>query len=262
MPEHLDPRMKEAAEHLLALHYSPQEVRLALGRANQADDAARKDLPTQLVETLAGRKVPSLRTLQRLASRHQHDSETEGRWEITEGEPADLPFLLGLVKMLVRQSGGRRAGLTKPEAEVARAVRRAAPDLDIDLAWAVVEAYVERRRQGQPTDDLDAVLAFAPWRGGQQLLDYFEAIRDRMVSIRDLLPRWSAAAGPLLFGKDYAALQAGYDGQSQLTVITLKVLEAHIVSRGMNLDYRTPTAFLRSLGSSLADLTRTVPEPK
>ncbi|MEW5989727.1 MAG: hypothetical protein AB1736_00070 [Chloroflexota bacterium] len=116
-------------------------------------------------------RAPSLRTVQDIARRVTPRNQGE-RWAFDTSDPDDAGPVLDALAAVIERTGGLVPRLTTEEAawvaRIAAARRGSSEDRPIPpiTAWECARLYVARRQFGQPTDSLDAFLAFAPWRDG------------------------------------------------------------------------------------------------
>src|SRR5689334_5782673 len=75
---------------------------------------------------------------------------------------ADASFTLLVLRAVIKQTDGR-SSLTAATARWVEAIHRVAPDLDPWNAYRLARLYVARADAGNTTN-LDAWLAYAPWR--------------------------------------------------------------------------------------------------
>lgn len=109
----------------------------------------------------------------------RRDTEAWSPHEAVNG--VDVSAALPALAPLIASSEGRRQRLSLAEAQRITFVRRAAPDIPIELAFRVAQMYARTT----PEALLDAYLAFAPWRGDRERRAYLHAIDE------EWLPRWS-----------------------------------------------------------------------
>jgi hypothetical protein len=109
-------------------------------------------------------RVPSLRTVQRILSEGR-PRDTSGRWTIQSNDGDRVRVVLDALAAVIEQTRGRVNGFTKEEADWIARLDRAAPGLPPFELWRIARLYIGRLSRNEPTDDLDALLAFAPWRG-------------------------------------------------------------------------------------------------
>ena len=132
----------------------------------------RNELQRQVAAGKLRGEVPHLRTIQRHLAKSSHGpSETWAPEDVGQVEPA---LVLPVLAAVMERSGGRRQHLTRAEADRIATLRAAVPDLPEWSAFLLARLYLARRAQGRPTTDLDALVAFAPWRDWEHGKRYFE----------------------------------------------------------------------------------------
>ena len=124
-------------------------------------------------EVVGDRGIPSLRTVQVIAKLAKGDASDI--WSVTDSEPEDAALLLPVVAALISKSAGR-VRLTVDAAAWVLHVRRLAADLPPYAAWQIATFYQGRHGAGLATTDVDALLAFAPWRGPVAWVRYKDAV--------------------------------------------------------------------------------------
>jgi hypothetical protein len=146
---------------------SPAEIeRDLLGRADKGEFGE------------SGRQwVPALRTIQRDV-KFIRPPDPSGGWAFQPTEGEDAAFLLATLATVITQTGGRVSRLTNGVAAWLQAIHAAAPDLDPWTAFTLAHMYQARSDRNLDWDDLDAWLAFGPWRGGEAAERYEKAVRE------------------------------------------------------------------------------------
>lgn len=114
-----------------------------------------------------GEVTPSLRKLQ-LDAKEDHPGVE--LWSLQRAEPATVPILLETLAVIIEETGGALTSLTVAESAWVLRVQAAAPELSPWHRYLWARRYIDRTAaQADSTVDLDAVLAFRPWRGeGEQ----------------------------------------------------------------------------------------------
>ena len=93
--------------------------------------------------------------------------DDSGPWSPSGGSTAASgQFILSVLKEVIARYEGR-LWITLAEAEILDRIHRAAPDLPLQPAFRLAQLYVQRRGAEVATTDLDALLAFAPWRADE-----------------------------------------------------------------------------------------------
>lgn len=125
--------------------------------------------------------VPSERSIRNLV-RELVPPDPSGPWVPGEGDPEEDALVLETAAEWVRRTRKRRwPKLTQERARWIAWVRRGWPDLDPVIAFVVAEDYRARRANEMDTTDLDAFLAFTPWRGEQFYRQWAEAIEQERI---------------------------------------------------------------------------------
>ncbi|MDA1061658.1 MAG: hypothetical protein O2895_01915 [Chloroflexi bacterium] len=138
-------------------------------------------------------KVPSLRTVQRIAARARPADPSEP-WSIEDSSPEDARVVLDFLAEVIEGTQGRIREVTREEAVWIVRLRCLAPPLSFAETLLLSALYRERRGAGKPTDDLDAYLAFAPWRGRGEAASYYRAFLGGVIRPA---PRWLVLTVPI-----------------------------------------------------------------
>ena len=109
--------------------------------------------------------VPTLRTIQRIVA-DMAPRDTSGLWTAEHAQERPRPILDTLVAV-IEQTHGRVTALTREEARWIARLDTVAPDVRPFEWWRIARLYLGRINRSERTHDLDAFLAFAPWRGGE-----------------------------------------------------------------------------------------------
>ena len=125
-------------------------------------------------------RLPTLRTIQRIVKALTPE-DTSDTWTLLESEPEHIGAVLEVLAAMVRWTGGQKTSFTKAEARWIIAVRNAASDLPPREVYTLGKLYLLREGQKRTSPDLDALLAFAPWRGSGAMSLYREAVTTRQV---------------------------------------------------------------------------------
>jgi len=159
----LDTDVKEAIELLAAFGWKASKIDRVLGGTSFAD------------------RMPDLRTIQRYVERAGQRSGPDEPWQRTEMAGNDALLVLDVLIVLMQHTRLPH-GITRAQAQWLLWVRQAAPDLTPVDAWLLALLYLARERSSAPEyADLDAVLAFAPWRSEQARSAYFLAVREKRI---------------------------------------------------------------------------------
>lgn len=137
--------------------------------------------PIQIYRNLEGKekfkdKLPSLRTVQTIVKQGR-PRDTTGAWTLEDSAAGDAALVLETLAAVIEYSEGLTTAFTIKQAEWIVRIRRAAPDLHLWAAYHLAWSYQSRIEEKISTADLDAYLAFAPWRSDDALARYKEAFR-------------------------------------------------------------------------------------
>jgi hypothetical protein len=109
-------------------------------------------------------KLPDIRTIERWLKRFR-PVDASGAWRLRDGLDPDAAFLLATRALIISSSEGQVSELSVATAAWLRAVHAVAADLDPIEAYRLARYYALAQEQGDDTGELDAYLAYAPWRG-------------------------------------------------------------------------------------------------
>ena len=143
--------------------------------------------PPQILKELKSQerfsqRVPSLRQIQRLKAKWS-PSDPSAPWSLTDGdEESDPALVLPVLAVVISETKGRKTRLTKAEAQSITRIRRIAPDCDPWDAYVFARLYLLKEQADIPSVDIDAYLAYAPWRGKQEAQAYGQALEEGWVS--------------------------------------------------------------------------------
>mgnify|MGYP006966873253 CR=1 FL=1 len=120
----------------------------------------------------------STRTVERMAKEYRAPDESPP-WTVEDSDPEDAKLILAWLANIIE--GGfvvyrQDRRLTKAEAFWYLQIRRIAPDLSFVRAGIVANLYRIRAAKEASTEELDAYLGFAPWRGAEALERYKEMV--------------------------------------------------------------------------------------
>jgi len=121
-------------------------------------------------------RVPQDRTMRR-AVRWYRPDDTSGWWSVAEADPEDAALVLPVLAEGIERSGGWWQRFSKDLAGWIVKVRLAAPDMPPVWALQVAFSYWSHGRHDEPSDNLDTMLAFAPWRDQSHLRRYLLAVK-------------------------------------------------------------------------------------
>lgn len=119
-----------------------------------------------------GRDIPSQRAVQVWVKKYR-PADPSGPWFMLDADPADAALILPVLAKVIVGSKGSRT-ITRAEGDMIVRVRKACPDMPEGGVWRIARMYRARETNNEPSDDLDALLAFAPWR--DQATDWNAAV--------------------------------------------------------------------------------------
>lgn len=108
--------------------------------------------------------TPSVRTVQDIV-RDVRSEEPFERWSVASSSPEDAALILPVYAAVTDRFIEEYPSLGVRDAEWVVRIRKVVPDLPAFAVYEVAFSYGIRRRRDLKTDDLDSLLAFAPWRG-------------------------------------------------------------------------------------------------
>jgi hypothetical protein len=139
--------------------------------------------------SLTADRVPGIRTIERWVKDTQ-PKDSSGRWRLSVVDAEDASFLLTVRAAVISGTDGRVRELTVATVGWLRAIHAVAPDLEPWSAHRLARSYLSRIEQEQDTGDLDAWLAFGPWRGMEAAAAYERAVREGWVDHRLSALNW------------------------------------------------------------------------
>jgi hypothetical protein len=125
-----------------------------------------RDLDRQFKDQFEDR-MPTQRTIERIVKEYRAMDKSQP-WTIEESDPEDARLILEWLA----SCNGFGKGLTKAEAFWHLKIQRIAPDLSFGRAGILANLYRIRTAKEASTEELDAYLGFAPWRGAEALERY------------------------------------------------------------------------------------------
>src|SRR5262249_23598131 len=111
-------------------------------------------------------RLPTLRTVQRIVS-ERTPRDNSGPWTLGTADTVHARVVLDVLAAVVDETEGHNASFTQEEAKWGVQVSAVAPDLPPYERWRIARLYMGRASRGEPMDDLDGFLAYAPWRDGE-----------------------------------------------------------------------------------------------
>jgi hypothetical protein len=154
-------------------------IQAAVTGAVEAGEFSAAKLHRELTAELENVPIPVVRTL--------HDMIKEAREEIgmsifqpwsvgVFGDGHDDELMLMMMTEMIDDSAGRYPRISKGLAKwMIRLKRAAARDVSAGLISYLATLYLRRERVQEPTGDLDAFLAYAPWRSARATTVYLWA---------------------------------------------------------------------------------------
>jgi len=134
----------------------------------------------QLQQEFGGSLIPHERTIRRRIGATSPSSGPSDLYRPMKDEDAAL--VLPVLAAVIIETEGRRTNLTVDEAERIAGIRRAANDLALFEVFRLARLYLLHERLEKGTQDIDAYLAFAPWRDDEHQKTYLKAIAKGWVS--------------------------------------------------------------------------------
>ena len=116
-------------------------------------------------------KFPNKRSIERLVKEFRYADESPP-WTVEDSDPEDAKLILEWLASF----NGFGKGLKKVEAFWHLKIQRIAPDLSFVRAGILANLYRIRVAKEASTEELDAYLGFAPWRGAEALERYKEMV--------------------------------------------------------------------------------------
>ena len=116
-------------------------------------------------------KFPNKRSIERLVKEFRYEDESPP-WTVEDSDPEDAKLILEWLASF----NGFGKGLKKVEAFWHLKIQRIAPDLSWVRAGILANLYRIRTAKEASTEELDAYLGFAPWRGAEALERYKEMV--------------------------------------------------------------------------------------
>ena len=113
----------------------------------------------------------STRTVERMAKEYRAPDESPP-WTVEDSDPEDAKLILEWLASF----NGFGKGLKKVEAFWHLKIQRIAPDLSFVRAGILANLYRIRTAKEASTEELDAYLGFAPWRGAEALERYKQMV--------------------------------------------------------------------------------------
>jgi hypothetical protein len=136
-------------------------------------------------------RVPTLRTVERWVKdvRPNHSS---GRWRLDVSDGEDAAFLLAVRVAVMDVTDGRVRDLSVASVAWLRVILAVAPDLEPTAAYRLARLYQSRVERKQDTGNLDAWLAFGPWRSPQAAAAYERAVERGWIEGSPVTLNWAS----------------------------------------------------------------------
>ena len=150
-------------------------------------------------------KVPHLRTIQRIVARTR-PADSSGVWEIEDSSPDDARVVLDFLADAIAGTNGRVSEITREQAAWIIRLRKLGPPMEFDEILRLAALYRDRRTNGNATRDLDAFLAFAPWRDKPAAIRYLRAVLNELI---EAVPQWLAEKAPTLEWFTFSVIAGG-----------------------------------------------------
>lgn len=131
-------------------------------------------------------RLPSLRTVQDIIRQHTPRA-TSAAWvladvdeptDMTDTGPDEIPFVMDVLAAVIAITSGRQNTISLAEVKWVVKLHRAAPDLPRWGVYRLARRYLLCQERNEFTADLDAFLAFAPWRSQKRWELYLRGVRD------------------------------------------------------------------------------------
>lgn len=151
-----------------------EAIRALLGKGRTAS-GIHKFLERHQEELGLPGPLPDVRTIQRRVKELAPADPSEP-WDLLTDETGDPRLILDTLEAVIRETEGRVGTISREVAEALMRLSRAAPDLEPRQRWVLANRYVERRERDETTEDLDALLAFTPWRSDEHDDKYIQAL--------------------------------------------------------------------------------------
>jgi len=124
--------------------------------------------------------IPRRRTLQRDVKRVR-PPDPSGLWTFSSDEEEGAAFVLATLSVVIDRTRGRVTRLSNGTANWLQAIHAVAPELDHWTAFTLASMYQARSDRNLDWDDLDAWLAYGPWRGEEAAERYERAVAEGWV---------------------------------------------------------------------------------
>ena len=150
----------------------PDEIQVEIERLAYLEVPS-PEIRQRLKQKFGEAVAPSLRTVQRLVAKLTPPKPSDP-WSLADAEGDEAGLILPVLASVIEETRGQSQYLTQAEADWIVRIRRAAPDLDPVIVYALAGSYPVWAERGG-TNPLDALLAFAPWRSNENRQRYLRA---------------------------------------------------------------------------------------
>ena len=147
-------------------------------------------------EGFKGKDVPSERTLRDMLKEFRPPEPTD-TWSLAKASDEEAALVLPVLREVIERSGGEVASFSTPMAEQIARIRRLIPDkpwpailLTFWDVYVLAVEYLRAKERKQLPDGADAYLAFAPWRGLEEVMRYEQALKEGRIPPRLLPPEF------------------------------------------------------------------------
>ena len=149
--------------------------------AEKGVNAAQITRRLELDARFADGRLPAERTVQDIVRGLAAPRDESGRWTFNEADPDDAALILPVLAAVIQETEGRRTYFTRAQAEFIGRIRRLAPELDGFRVYRLARLYLFFEARGEPARDVEAFLAFAPWRSEEQREAYQRALENEWI---------------------------------------------------------------------------------
>jgi hypothetical protein len=132
------------------------------------------EIRVELVKEFGSKRVPSLRTIHYRVADYREAQAQSTWWSLDEAEARVIID----AKAAIAEHGGSPNLMTKEQAEWIIRIKKMTAGLPLLGAWFLARRYAARQERGESTKDLDGLLTYEPWRGGEEALHYGELVRN------------------------------------------------------------------------------------
>lgn len=127
----------------------------------------------QVTADLGKQVTPSLKTIGGMV-KGVRERDVSGAWSVASDTTGVPGVVLDVLAAVIVTTAGKSRSITRDEAATIANIEQAAPGLPAFELWRMARIYLARAAHDEPTDDLDGLLAFQPWRGDQDGWDAYD----------------------------------------------------------------------------------------